>query len=677
MYLSRGTSLGSHNVETNGQTSGRIGSTGMTVRNEIITSLAILLVNWDHGKDYIDNFVPFVGQCIVSLHPEVISAEELQKKLRHDYGLQVPQNTIKSILKKATRKGYVQKRDDAYLPNYDVLQALNFETIRQDVLRQHNALVQKMIEFANKRYELSLTADVSEDMLLSFVKMHDVEVLSCIVSQEVLPEIQAEPDPKHSYVVQAFVKHIYESDPECSKYLDAIVKGHMLANALILPDMGNIRRGFHRTSVYCDTGFILRALGYEGPAYQGPCRELIDLLSEVGATICCFRTTRNELYNILYACRMALATVDRRNAYGPAFRHFSRFSYTPSDLELEMATLDKKIEKLGIRIMEKPEPVDKYQVDEPSLEGILQNVVSYPPDRERARKHDVECLSAIFRLRKGQSYFNMEECYALFVTPNSNLCRVNVEFFVKGGYISEGSVPIAITDYALTNILWLKKPMTAPDLPRKYVIAQCYAAMEPTEGLWHRYLDKIKKLRERKEISEDEYYLLRETQIARTDLAEITMGDGEAFVEGTPQEILERITQSIRETDLKKLASEIERREKAEHQLSLEQDRTSSWEKGVRRNIERISRRAAFIISRIVFVIVDVALLTGALYGFFRPNFVGWPQWILLLLGIAFVLVSTILLFTGKALKDLVDRFQNCLAFHIQHLLTFWFLPTE
>jgi hypothetical protein len=128
---------------------------------------------------------------------------------------------------------------------------------------------------------------------------------------------------------------------------------------------------------------------------------------------------------------------------------------------------------------------------------------------------------------------------------------------------------------------------------------------------------------------------------------------------------------------LKKLASEIERREKAEHQLSLEQDRTSSWEKGVRRNIERVSRRAAFIISRIVFVIVDVALLTGALYGFFRPNFVGWPQWTLLLLGIAFVLVSTILLFTGKALKDLVDRFQNCLAFHIQHLLTFWFLPTE
>jgi hypothetical protein len=115
----------------------------MTVSNEAITSLAVLLVNWDEGKDYVDNFVPFVGQCIISLHPEVVSAQELQAKMRHDYGLQVPQNTIKSILKKTAKRGYVQKKGDAYIPDYEVLQTLNFETTRQDVLRQHTPLWRK------------------------------------------------------------------------------------------------------------------------------------------------------------------------------------------------------------------------------------------------------------------------------------------------------------------------------------------------------------------------------------------------------------------------------------------------------------------------------------------------------------------------------------------------------
>jgi len=152
--------------------------------SEVITSLAILLVNWDQGKDYIDNFVPFVGQCIISLRPEVVSVQQVQEKMLHDYGLQVPQNTIKSILRKAKKRGYVQKRDDAYVPNLEALQTLNFETTRQDILRQHNAIVEKITEFAGEKYGLSLTTETSEDMLLSYIRMHDIELLGCMLSGE-------------------------------------------------------------------------------------------------------------------------------------------------------------------------------------------------------------------------------------------------------------------------------------------------------------------------------------------------------------------------------------------------------------------------------------------------------------------------------------------------------------
>jgi len=646
---------------------------------EAITSLAILLVNWDEGKEYIDNFVPFIGQCIITLNPEVVSAQELQQKLHRDYGLHVPQNTIKSILKKAEKKGYVQRSGEAYIPNHETLQTLNFEAKRQESLRQHNALVQKMQEFADKRYGLSLTPESSEDTLSSYIRMHDMELLECLLTGDALAEaeIGIGMGRKQFYVVQAFVKYIYENDPERSKYLDAIVKGHMLANALILPDLGNARRRFRHTSVYFDTPLILRALGYEGHARQAACTELFDLLKEVGADVFCFRHTRNEVHSVLYACKMALAEADStRVPYGAAFHHFSRLRFTPADLELEMAILDKNIEKLGVRIEEKPAYVDKYQVDESRLEESLGALVNYPPGRERARTHDVDCLSAVFRLRKGQSYYSMEECHSLFVTPNSSVCQVNTEFFVGENYVNQGSVPIAVTDYALTNILWLKRPMRAPNLPRKYVIAECYAAMEPGDRLWHKYLDKVKQLKERGDISEDEYYLLRETQLARTELTDITMGDEDVFVEGTPQEILERIRQSIREGDLRELTLEKERREDAERQVHLERDAAKEWEQALSVNIERKSQTLAFFVSTFVLMLFELALLAGAIYGLIG-NELAWSNLTLSILGIIFVLVSAYNLFFGTTVKEWRNHIQNWLARHIQRLLAWLFLPTK
>jgi len=501
--------------------------------------------------------------------------------------------------------------------------------------------------------------------------------------RETVPRAEAGPDQRLSHVIQAFVKHIYESDPECSKYLDAIVKGHMLANALILPDLGSIRRRFRRTSVYCDTPLMLRALGYEGHARQAPCAELLELLKEVGAAICCFKDTRNEVYDILYACEMALAQSSTRIPYGSVFYHFSQSGSSPADLELEMARLDKNIERLGIRIMEKPEYVKKYQVDESRLENTLDTLVGYLPDRLEARKHDVDCLSAVFRLRKGQSYYNVEECYALFVTPNSSLCRVNADFFVKDQYIGEGSVPIVVTDYALTNIIWLKKPMIAPNLPRKYVIAECYAAMEPGERLWRKYLHKINQLRDRGDISEDEYYLLRETQLARTQLTEITMGNEEALVEGTPQEILARICQSIRETDLRELALEKERhlrevtlererREEAERQLRFEQDRAREREETLKFNIQKKSRTVALLISVVLFGMLEVLVLVGAVYeviqGLARSE-PTWLHWTFSALAILFVLLSVYSLFTGT-MAGWLRHFQSWLSSYIERLLT-------
>jgi hypothetical protein len=66
---------------------------------DTLTSLAILKVNWDtSGHDYADNFLPFVLEAIYALpHPE-ISVAAVQRTIRDDFGLIIPQGALNTLL---------------------------------------------------------------------------------------------------------------------------------------------------------------------------------------------------------------------------------------------------------------------------------------------------------------------------------------------------------------------------------------------------------------------------------------------------------------------------------------------------------------------------------------------------------------------------------------------------
>jgi len=75
---------------------------------QVITSLAILKVNWDRGHDYIKNFVPFVAECLRTAPQPEVSLPELQTAIHDTFGLRIPQGALKTILRRAVRSGYAK-----------------------------------------------------------------------------------------------------------------------------------------------------------------------------------------------------------------------------------------------------------------------------------------------------------------------------------------------------------------------------------------------------------------------------------------------------------------------------------------------------------------------------------------------------------------------------------------
>jgi len=549
----------------------------------------MLKVNWDAGRDYIDNFVPFVAECLRAAPQPEVSLPELQGAISDTFDLKIPQGALSTILKRAVKRGYVERIQRIYRRNDDALASLDFSRVRNDVLRKYEALIDKLIEFSNTRFAVEWSVEQADAALLADLEEGSLPILAAAVDNELIPP----PDQSIAgadFIIPSFCAEMCERDPAGFDFLETIVKGSMLANVLLFPDLGAVERRFDRVEVYFDTSFVLQALGLEGEARQAPRRELIDLLYQDNATLRIFEHTLHEIRGILDAAALSLRSRQGlRYGYGRTVQYLIDAGYSASDVELAIARLEKSLRTLHIEVKPRPAYTLPLGIDEAKLRSILQEHVGY--HREDALTHDVDSLTAVHRLRKGHSYPHIESCNAIFITTNQSLGRGSARFF-REEYedYRDSAVPHCLLDHVFTTMVWLKNPLRAPDLPRKRIIADCYAALNPPDTLWRQYLEEIDRLQKRGDISEDDYYLLRLSLTARNTLMDLTLGGTKAFTEGTLGDVLEAAQAAARAETEATLRAEMAAKQAAEHRAA---DAERSAAEAVERSATDAQRKVA------------------------------------------------------------------------------------
>lgn len=540
----------------------------MTNTSQSVISLAILKVNWDIvHRDYLENFVPILAECIRLLPDDVVSTPVIQSALKEKFGLRIPHNSINSILRRVQKRGYIRAENRAYKRDVNKLAQLNFNVVQQKVLRMHESVIQHLIRFCAERFEIKWTLDEAENAFQSYIEENQLSIIE--YSKEFSPLIPSqEPRVKGAkYIVGVYIQYLQEGFLSDFEYVETIVKGNMLANAIFLADSGQSGRKFRKTEVFFDTSFLIFALGHAGEVRKDPCIELINMLYENGAALKCFRHTLEEIIGVLEACAYRLRRGQLRESYGPSIEYFLMTGQTASDIELLIINLEKDLESLRIQVVEKPPYVPEYLIDEKKLTEILETNIPY--HNPQAPQRDVDSVSAIMRLRRGSDYYYVEECRAIFITTNNALVKLSRDFFYEDS--APTSVPPCMPDYLLTNLLWIKKPLDAPDLPRKRIIADYYAATQPEEHLWRKYLAEVEKLKQSGRVTSDDYFLLRYSLEAKSALMDFTLGGEETFSQGTIPEILSLVHSRIKKEDEDEIKRQVELRRAAEYSASAAQ----------------------------------------------------------------------------------------------------------
>ncbi len=576
-----------------------------------LTSLAILNVNWNQNRDYLDTFVPLVAKCIVNLEEQIITLPKAQSELQRLFGIRVPQNSLKMILNRMKNRNLIIQQDNILHPKRDELDRLvtEFSKIQDDALRAYDGFIKEFLSYCSSEFGEQLTEQEAEDTIkfylnekefwLSFRQMQDDTLIT---------SSQAIPRSREIYV-PSFIKHIHDCHSPLFGDWERITTGHMLANFVFHPDPGNIERRFRNTAIYLDTPLLIFALGYAGEPRKAPIDELMSLLRSSGAELKCFTHTLDEVYGILDACVYRMKDNQNAESYGPStesIEYFIENGYTASDVERFAARIEEDLGLLGIRCENKPDySHDKHPfvIDELQLEKSLRENIGYR--NEKALVRDIASVAAISRLRRGNQPRILEECRALFVTTNYNL--VKCANAVSMDAPLQFSIGVCITDYELTNLLWIKKPLMAPALPRKRIVADYYAALRPSDSLLREYYKEVERLKNTNSVNEEDYYILRYAQEAKHGLMKATHGQIEAFSEGTVPEVLQYAQDRIKSDIQEKLTKETQLRESSEKQVADLKAKEDEREDRLLKRSESFARTTTKRINLLVLVLYFAA----------------------------------------------------------------------
>lgn len=525
-----------------------------------LASLAMLKVKIDSGKDYLEYLRPYVVHVLQTTQLEPVSDIPVAVGLREICGLEIPHRTVNIILQRLAKDGHLTRENGLYKINR--LPQSNFEADRADSLRQLDYVATELTKFARVVAEREITVVEATDSIVAFLSQFSIPCLKSFLRGTALPRFAEEADWQIVLVGQ-FV-HQMSDKPHLFQSFMRFVEGHMLANALLCPDLNQVSNTYDSVTFYLDTPILIKLLGLEGVEEQQAVEELIRLVHRLKGKTNYFSHTHDELVATI---QISASYIDSPKARGSIVAAALKLKRSKSDLLLVAENASAKLESYGVICTPSPaydQATHRFEIGEEAFAKILNEEISYY--NPRARENDIRSVRSIYVLRKGLNPHSVEKSKAVFVTSNVSFSKAAYEYGKKHEQSRE--VSTVITDFSLANTAWLKAPHGASLLPQKEVLALAYAAIQPTTEFWARVLEEADKLQANGEISPRDHQLLRSSQHVQDELMKLTLGSEESLTRESITKTVQRVTDEIRQEDAVRLKSISEANAVLERQLA-------------------------------------------------------------------------------------------------------------
>jgi len=501
-----------------------------------LVTLALLKANFDAGRDHIQMFEPFLLDTAAHLPSEDFTAEVIQQALKERHGLNVPHGTLTTLLARGVKRRFFERKFGRYFKLESARPTPDIAALRNRIIREHIQLASSFKNYALTRKVTLPDDDRALALILGFIAEYQIPLLldpSNVPTAIDVPALSS----VDARLVAHFITSVCLRDPNLSEYLQRVVEGFVLQNALLLKDISNASRKFDNLQVFLDGGCVLDLLGLTGQANATAARDGLDLLRSANARVGVFDKTLTEVKNILAVYENCLKTPQGRQQLRASAltTHLLVNKYAPSDVRSAIALVDVNMEALGVGIRFVPMHDRRYTLDEAALAEALRGGTEHAADHPRI-VHDVDCVAAILTLRAGHAPDSLDHAKAVFVTTNRLVAKtVDVWYRASGGV---GVSPM-LHHLTLSNLAWLKRPMSAVQLKLHELVALCAAAVRPTRAMWSAFLKHLRDLEQQGSATSEESVAIMSSHLTYRALEDL---DNDDDVDATTtEEIVERV----------------------------------------------------------------------------------------------------------------------------------------
>lgn len=584
----------------------------------VLTNSAILTAIWDETqKDNLELIKPFVEFIIGKNYEEgsKIDNKFIIKQMEAEFSfIQFPETILIKVYGRL--KNILKRSNGSYYLNKNISGACEKFKERQEKVEEESEKVisclKEYLKNANVRFK-DITDQETIELFTIFLEKTGFLSIENIKGYETRENYKKD---QNNFYIAKFVIEEFEKDTIISKYIEKIISGFMLANAIYMQIESDNKETLKKVTIYLDAPLLLNVLNFKTSSQNESGNLLMKLLLEKKAKVCCFKHNFDEVYSILENYKNNINKVREKT-----LEQLDVEQYKKSDVDRIMMNLEIMLNNKGINIVDTPD-YSSYEgvIDENKLMNFL--LENYSDNKERIEgvvERDVKSIAAIGRIRKDNKYKKIEDCKAVFVTTNYNLVEYTQKCLEQKKYEEIGFL---ITDVEIITVLWLKSFKTNSDLPKMKLIENARASLELTTTMMKRVKDIIEKMEKEGIINQADMVSsnIQELNYYKKEIMEKIDGDEEKINEETilgvinEENIKLRQELLIEKEKIRKITEENEkaRKEKDDARKLIEETCRVKVNRLIE-NTKKFYTLISFIISIALFIIISVILIKNLL----------------------------------------------------------------
>lgn len=651
--------------------------------NKTIKSIALLKVIYEKNSDYIDLFIPFIAALISKKDYKKIEVESICADFQQEYGLIIPYHPMQTLIKRAKKKELLKIIEGEYIPNKKTIEKYDISSKTFEKTIEIDSLIKSFINYANSTFSKVLTFEEAEKIFISYLKENDKDILIAAQDISLLPDVDSSKEKK--YIINRFVKYVFENNYSDYKLITQIISGYILANCIFYDEPTNYKGKLKGVKIYLDTRVILRLVGLEGEFREQSYSDFLNLLKEKGAIISIFEHTKDEVKGIIEDCVNWINNLSYKPALAsPVLRHFVENNFDKDSVRLFISKIDSFLIFNEIEAEPVPSAQDliEYQIDEAQLFEIIKHLYCISnnfyedPSKDEVIYKDVKSISAIYKIRKGKKPNYIKDSVAIFLTTNNSLAKANYKFNIANN-INGYSIKECLTDVFLGTSMWSDNPVKFSEFQEKKIIANCIASLAPDELLIKKYTKSLEKLEKDKRITSNELYFLKTHKLVNNTLSEKAFNDENNFYDKLPEEILDEIKNAIKAESNIELDKEKHKHSLTQDELNEKEDilKNTKIEKNdlISQNIQYDIKISAFAqsVSKYTIKILFGVVIPLVIFGFALtvfPDIISNKVLRYILIALALVL-SVLGSLYGFSIKGFFKQLENRLKIFIRNLI--------